>query len=87
MGLNAPVELHIEELVFEGLSPAEARRAGAALQAELARLFSERGLPAGFRGCSAVETLDGGVIDLRPGLRPEAVGQLVAQRLYERFSK
>ena len=81
------IDLHIEELVLDGFRPSDRHRIGAAVERELARLLTERGLPAraGARGGPA--GLDGGSFEAKPGARPEAVGRQVAGAVYGGLKK
>lgn len=80
------IELHIEELVLEGLPSRDRDRIGAAVESALARLLEERGLPPSLaRGESSAE-INAGDIDIQPGATPEAIGEQIAQVLYEELS-
>jgi len=76
------VRLRIDELVLEGFPPGDRHRIAAAVEAELARLFAERGVPAGLRESTALPQVDGGAFELAPALRPEQVGAQVAAAIY-----
>ena len=76
------LDLHIEELVLEGFSPADRHRIGAAVERELARLFAERGLPAGLAQGAEVPRLDGGSFEMNRNATPERVGGQVAGAVY-----
>jgi len=76
------IDLHIEELVLEGFHPADRRRLGAAVERELARLLTERGLPPGLARGADLPRLDGGSFPAPPGARPEAVGRQVAAAVF-----
>lgn len=72
------IDLDVERLVVEGASPAEARRIGAAVEAELTRLLAERGLPPGLEGGGEIGALDAGPVPRAPGDSARAVGGRVA---------
>ncbi len=76
------IDLHIEELVLEGFRAADRHRIGAAVERELARLLTERGLPPGLAQGADLARLDGGGFEAKPGARPEAVGAQVAGAVY-----
>ena len=57
------IVIEIDELVLHGFPPADRHRIGEAVQAELARIFVERGLPAAWSGGGAAARLDGGSFD------------------------
>jgi len=82
----ATVELHIEELVLGGCAAGDRFRIGDAVEAELARLIAERGLP-GLDGRSAsIERLDAGAFQVAPGARADRVGLQVARKVYARLA-
>jgi hypothetical protein len=76
------VELHIEELVLHGFTPAE-QRIGAAVERELARLFAEKGVPPALAHSAEVPSLNPTAFELNPHLGAEVVGAQVALSLYE----
>lgn len=84
MDVKPEIAVEIDSLVIEGYNRSQAERAGAALQSELQRLFSERGLPAGMQSESETLALEQ-PIELRPGLSPEKLGTLAAQALFARW--
>jgi hypothetical protein len=76
------IDLHIEELVLAGFRASDRHRIGAAVERELARLLTERGLPPGLAQGADLPRLDGGGFEAKPGARPEAVGTQVAGAVY-----
>ena len=87
-------ELHIEELVLDGFdnpsaSPGQGLNSAdvrAAVQRELTRLFSEKGVPPSLSRGRHVMHLDGGTFDVTPD-GPGAIGNQVAQALYGGFNR
>jgi hypothetical protein len=70
--------LHIHELVLHGF-PVQGRHAvGDAVQAELTRMLSTRGLPEFVTS----DVLDGGSFHVTPHAKPNAVGGLIAKAVY-----
>jgi hypothetical protein len=76
------IEVHIDELVLEGVSAADRLSVGAAVQRELGRLLAERGLPEGFASAGEHETVDGGSFERSPGATPARLGDQVAGAVY-----
>jgi hypothetical protein len=76
------VELHIGELVLEGFPPMDRAQLGAVVQQELARLFAERGMPAGLAPGGEVASLDGGEFHVAPGSNAQMIGSQIAQAVY-----
>lgn len=83
---RANLELHIEELVLHGFAPGDRHRIGDAVERELARLFTEHGLPPNLSQGFETGRLDAGSFNFAPGAKPEAVGAEVARALYGGFS-
>ena len=82
MEMKPDIELHIEELVLHGVSRSDARRLGASMEAELGRMLTERGLPAGLRGGAEIGAIDAGRMNLGAPARPESTGAAVAKAVY-----
>ena len=76
------VDLHIEELVLHGFNPGDRYRIGAAVEAELARLFAERAVSPSLARGGEMTTLDGGSFHVAPGAGPEGVGGQVARAVH-----
>jgi len=76
------LELQIDELVIDGLADIDRAQLGAAVQEELARLFTERGIPHNLQQNSTRLTLDGGTITVQPGAPSSVVGRQIAGSLY-----
>lgn len=76
------LELHIEQLMLHGFSPGDRYRIGAAVEAELTRLFTEQGVPPSLAQNGEVARLDGSAFEVAPGSKAEAVGAQVAEAVY-----
>jgi len=74
-------EVTIDTLVLEGLAPGEAKLVGAALEGGLARLVRERGVPHGMSDAPVPAR-----VDLQPGEPPAALGERLADAIYERLA-
>jgi len=80
------LELEIDRLELEGFEPEEPERVRSALEAELARLISERGLPA--RLSSRTEAaFDGGALTANDLGSPERLGQAIARHIYAELAR
>lgn len=78
------VDLHIDRLVLDGL-PAGAtgsRQLQAAVEAELGRLLTERGLPRALAIRGDIERVDAGQVKTGAIARPEAAGAEIARAVY-----
>ena len=81
------VRLHIEELVLEGFPPGDRHRIAEAVQAELARLFADEGVPSGPASGESAPTLDGGTFPVAPQAGPSRIGAQVAQAVYRGLAR
>lgn len=75
-------ELAIEQLVLEGMRPADARSVGDALERELGRLIRERGAPDARPPMAEAVPVS---IDTRAGESPAALGARLADAIYGRL--
>jgi hypothetical protein len=78
----ANIELHVDELVLHGFSPADRYRIGEAVERELGRLFAERGAPSSLVREAEIARLDGGSFEASPDPGAEAIGVRLAQTVY-----
>ena len=78
----ARLELHIEEIVLHGFSPADRSRVGEAVEQELSRLFVERGVPPSLVWSDETARLDGGAFEAKPGFGAVAIGVRIARAVY-----
>jgi hypothetical protein len=76
------VELRIGELVLHGFESADHRHIGEALERELARLFTEEGVPPSLARGGGIDQVDGGAYEAQPDSGAEAIGALVARAVY-----
>ena len=82
MGVN-PIEIHIDELVLEGVSPGDRQAVAEAAARELARLTAEWGLPPAEASRRAVDRVDAGTLQLGLSAQPGALGAEIARALHE----
>ncbi len=80
-------ELHIDELVVNGVDGVGGAELGPAVERELARLVTDRGTPSLWTCDGAVATVDGGAFDVSSGAGVEAVGAQIAQAVYRGGSR
>lgn len=80
--MNEVVNLHIEQLVLSGIPEQEREGVGRAVQAELSRLLSERGIPEAWSNGRAIPSLDGGSFAILSSMSAEAKGRSIAGRIY-----
>jgi hypothetical protein len=77
------VELRIEELVLHGFPPGDHHRIGDAVQLELSRLFTERGVPPSLvHSLEDIPHVDGGTLEIPRRPTSKVVGAQVARALY-----
>lgn len=80
--LHPPVSLHIEKLVLHGLAPGDRYRIGEAMQRELERLIAMQGLAPLLARGGEIARLDGGVFQVAPSAKADAIGSQIAQAVY-----
>jgi len=78
------INLHIEQLILEGLPLTRNDRAvvQAAVEAELARLMTERGLGPSLQAGGAMPSMSAPGLQLTAGSTPAQMGQQIAQAVY-----
>ena len=76
------IELHIEELVLQGMPAGDRQRIGAVVQRELTRMLAERGMPPAVASGAEIESLSGQSFELARGASPDAIGVQVARAVY-----
>lgn len=80
------IELYIEELVLHGFSSGDRHHIGDAVEHELARLFTEQGLPPSLAQAIEMTHLDVGTFHVGAHLRAETVGSQIARAIYGGFN-
>jgi hypothetical protein len=76
------IELHIEELVLHSFPAKDRHLVGEAVQRELTRLLSERGIPSSLSKGGEIARLNGGSFNVKQGSKADVVGRQVAQAVY-----
>ena len=77
-----PIRVDVEHVVFEGLSPAEARAATASFRAELQRLLETGGVPDAWNAAGARPVLRLNA-SWAPGSRPAEIGRGLARGIVQ----
>ena len=77
------IEIHIGELILEGVAPGDRHRVAEAVAHEMARLTAERGVPSAGTGRPAVDRLDAGTLRLGLSAHPDALGTEIATAVHE----
>jgi hypothetical protein len=75
------IVIEIDELILHGFQAGDRYRIGEAVQAELARILGERGLPGAWTA-DAAPRLDGGAFNVAAGMPAPAIGTGVAEAVY-----
>ena len=76
------IKIHIEELVLHGFAPGDRHQIAAAVESELARLVSDRGLQRMRANSSTVGRINAGAFKLEAGAMPQAAGTEIARAVY-----
>jgi len=79
--MSGRVELHIEELVLHGFEHHQREDVAAAVEARLAELLAERGVPDALLEDADVDRIDAGTVDARRNSSPAAFGTALARTL------
>jgi hypothetical protein len=79
---KANLEFHIEELVLHGFEGNDRSLISAAVQQELTRLFTERGVPRSFSQGGTINQINGGSFEMATGTRADVIGTQIAQSIY-----
>lgn len=81
------VDLHIEELVLHGFAPADGYGVREAIERELGRLLSERGITGSLTKSLKVGRINAGGSRMPLGGKPETIGHQVARQLQQGLAK
>ena len=76
------IRLHIENLVLHGIPVADRAAVGVAVQQELTRLLSERGLPSSLSSSVTGDVLHAGNIKIQANAAAGNVGMQIARSVY-----
>ena len=77
------LEVHIEQIVFHGYSPADTHRLGETVQAELSRLVQRLGIDHSAVNNLSIERLDGGSLKKTSQPQIEALGVKLAGSVHQ----
>lgn len=87
----AALDLHIETLVLEGARLGDPQVIRAAIEAELTRLFTERGVPGSFADSYSIDRIQGGSLAVGQQTASAdtgaAVGRQAAAAIYRGVSR
>ncbi|HVB59569.1 MAG TPA: hypothetical protein VNE61_00120 [Ktedonobacteraceae bacterium] len=87
MGLNRPaIDLHIDELILRDVPYAQRQRIAAAIEQELTRLLTERGVPPSLARGGFVPRIKLDDIQTAAGAKPAAIGNHIAQNIYSNLA-
>lgn len=76
------IEVHIGELVLHGFSHADRFPIADAVEQELARLFSEDGVPSSLARHAEAGRIGGGAFRIAPSEKQTSIGEKVARAIY-----
>jgi hypothetical protein len=79
------VELHIDEVVLEGVDPSSRHAVGEALRTELVRLLT--GQPPSFEQHTAITALNAGALSVGMNATPHTLGSAIAQSVHQGVSR
>jgi hypothetical protein len=87
MTKGSPIQLHIEELVLHGFSPADRCVIGDTVERELTRLLFEQGVPMSLRTENATDEIKAPTFNAAHNAKPPAVGRQIAHAVYQGFNR
>jgi len=76
------IELQIEELVLQGISAGDRDQIRTAVEAELARMFVEEGMPGGLSQPCELPRIQGATISLTSNHKVNDFGSQIASAVY-----
>ncbi len=85
--MNQTIELHIEELILHGFSPHDRYHIGAAVEAELTRLFTEQGIPASLLNGIEIPSINAGTFNYQTNDNRKNTGNSIASSVYKGLAK
>ena len=80
------IELHIDELILRGLPYSQRQPIAMALEQELRRLLSERGLPEALAQGGLIPQIELDGRQRTKGVKPQVIGTRLAQQVYSGMS-
>jgi hypothetical protein len=86
MSEQIEIVLQIDQVVIEGYPASQRWQIGSALESELGRLLTERGLPPALLGGGAIPVVETDAFRPRPTDRAAAVGVRLAHAIYDAMS-
>lgn len=84
--MSQPIEVYIDKLILHGFPARDRYRIAIAIETELARLFTEHGIPSVLTTGGEIPVLQAGDFRLRPGAKASVVGNHIAGSLYKGFT-
>ncbi len=81
------IELHIEELVLDGLSPGDHHAIGESVERELSRMFAEQGSPQLIEQSGEIQSLQAGKFDIKENSKDDVIGVQMARTIYGGLKK
>jgi len=87
MAVNQNIEVYIDKLVLHGFSPHQRNDIAAGVEAELTRLFAERGIPAALQSGRNIPVMNAANFSILEDTKSKTVGSKVASSVYKSFEK
>lgn len=77
------IEIDIQELVLQGVAPADRNSIADAVEVELARLLAQHGLPPPLDRGASIAQIDAGSVRVRAASQPTLLGIQIAKSVYK----
>jgi hypothetical protein len=85
--VKSSIDLHIQELILHGVAPADRYTIAEAVERELARLLDGQGVASSLQSAKVTEEIRGPTFNARSDAKSPAIGQQIAQAIYQGFSR
>ena len=85
--MNRRIELYIDKLVLYGFKPNQKQQITQAVNAELTRLFSHKGIPGSLQSGGNIPLIKASDFNMNKQAKAKAVGNKIAGSVYKSFGK
>ena len=87
MAVKPRVDIYIDKLVLHGFAASQRHHIADAVQAELTRLFSEKGVPAPLHTAANTPVIKAENVHMSNGTKNNTIGNSIAGSVYKSFEK
>jgi len=87
MAVNQTIEVYIDKLVLHGFAPHQRQDIAAAVEAELTRLLTERGIPNTLQSGGNIPVMNAANFSVNKNFKGKTIGSKIANSVYKSFRK